>query len=258
MKLLYWLNDWLSLPREEQQAKLPLTGDSLLDDVFVKYDLVDVNQPLLFTFSPSGTDVQEQDLNSHFAPWGYRFAQQQKVNIIAFQHLGVINWFRSPNLIYFLEQLSTLLTPFECRLGHGLSRGGFAIGAFANLLKLDHVLLFSPVSTKNKALVPWDNRSSTEVAQQFDWEGDYHDRNLTHTQGYIIYDPTDEIDRLHAQRYPDLTHLKVEGMGHGVLHSELNKLDFYNQMTEQFLRHQTIDIDYFCEQGNTLFLNEDR
>ena len=53
----------------------------------------------------------------------------QNVNVISFQHLGKSNWFRSRNLIFFLEQLSSLLSPFKCRLGYGLSRGGFAVGA---------------------------------------------------------------------------------------------------------------------------------
>lgn len=257
MKLLYWLNEWGSLPQPEQQVRLPLSGHSLIDDVFVRYELVDVTKPLLFTFSPSGTNVQEQDLHPHFAPWGYHFAQQQNINIIAFQHLGVTNWFRSPSLIAFLELLSMLLSPFKCRLGYGWSRGGFAISAFAHLLQLDHVLLFYPVSTKNKMLVPWDDRPSTDIAQQFDWEGDYHDKDLGHAQGYIVYDPTDDIDRLHAKRYPELTHFQVVGMGHGLYSHDFNKLDFYNQVAEQFIHHQKIDIADFHEQAKHWFLKED-
>ncbi|MDF5425603.1 cytosolic protein, partial [Vibrio parahaemolyticus] len=37
MKLLYWLDEWLALSREEQQTRLPMSGEDLLDDVFVKY-----------------------------------------------------------------------------------------------------------------------------------------------------------------------------------------------------------------------------
>ncbi|MGO2458215.1 cytosolic protein, partial [Vibrio casei] len=242
MKLLYWLDEWSSLSREDQQARLPMSGADLLDGVFVKYQFVDINKPLLFTFSPAGTNLQEQDLHSNFSPWGYTLAQKQNVNIIAFQHLGKSNWFRNRNLIFFLEQLSTLLAPFESRLGYGLSRGGFAIGAFAKLLKLNQVLLFHPVSTKNKKLAPWDNRTSTEIAQQFDWESDYHDLDLGNAKGYIIYDPTNKIDRLHAKRYPDLTHLRVFGMGHGTHATYLNKFGFYKQVAVDFIRHQQIDI----------------
>ena len=187
MKLLYWLDEWLTLSCDEQQAKLPMSGGDLLGDVYVKYDFIDINKPLLFTFSPAGTDVQEQDLHADFAPWGYHLAQKQNVNVIAFQHLGKSNWFRNRNLIFFLEQLSPLLTSFKTRLGYGLSRGGFAVGAFAKLLKLDQVLLFHPVSTKNKSLVPWDDRSSTDIAQQYDWEGSYADLDLGNAQGYIIF-----------------------------------------------------------------------
>lgn len=257
MKLLYWLDEWSTLPREEQQTKLPISGEDLLGDVFVKYDFVDLSKPLLFTFSPAGTNLQVQDLHSDFAPWGYKLAQKQNVNIIAFQHLGRSNWFRSRNLIFFLEQLSTLLAPFETRLGYGLSRGGFAIGAFAKLLKLNQVLLFHPVSTKNKTLVPWDDRSSTDIAQQFDWESDYHDLDLGDAQGYIIYDPTNEIDRLHAKRYPQLTHLRVFGMGHGTHATYLSKFGFYKQVAVDFIRNQKIDIGQFRHQTKTLRLKED-
>ncbi|MCU4675927.1 cytosolic protein [Catenovulum sp. 2E275] len=257
MKLLYWLDEWLTLSSEEQQARLPISGDDLLDDVFVKYHFVDLNKPLLFTFSPAGTNVQEHDLHDDFEPWGYRLAQKQNVNIIAFQHLGISNWFRSRNLIFYLEQLSPLLTPFKQKLGYGLSRGGFGVGAFANLLKLNQVLLFHPVSTKNKDKAPWDTRSSTDIAQKFDWQGDYHDLDLGEAKGYIIYDPTNPIDRQHAKRYSQLTHLRVFGMGHGTHATYLNKFGFYKQVAIDFIRHQQIDIVQFRLQTKTLRFKED-
>ncbi len=257
MKLLYWLDEWLTLSDNEKQAKLPTSGGDLLGDVYVKYHFVDLNKPLLFTFSPAGTDVQERDLNQDFAPWGYHLAQKQNVNIIAFQHLGKSNWFRNRNLIFFIEQLSTLLSPFETKLGYGLSRGGFAVGAFAKLLKLDKVLLFHPVSTKNKLIAPWDDRSSTDIAQQYDWQGEYHDLDLGDAEGYIIYDPTNRIDRQHARRYQQLTHLRVFGMGHGTHATYLNKFGFYKQVAVDFIANQQIDIAQFRLQTKTLRLKED-
>ena len=257
MKLLYWLDEWLTLSDDGKQAKLPTSGGDLLGDVYVKYHSVDLTKPLLFTFSPAGTDIQERDLNEDFAPWGYHLAQKQDVNIIAFQHLGKSNWFRNRNLIFFIEQLSTLLSPFKTKLGYGLSRGGFAVGAFAKLLKLDKVLLFHPVSTKNKLIAPWDDRSSTEIAQQYDWQGDYHDLDLGDAKGYIIYDPTNRIDRQHAKRYKQLTHLRVFGMGHGTHATYLNKFGFYKQVAVDFIRDQQIDIAQFRLQTKTLRLKED-
>ncbi|WP_440904454.1 cytosolic protein [Catenovulum sp. SX2] len=257
MKLLYWLDDWLTQSPEQQQARLPYTGDDLLGDVFVKYHFIDPNKPLLFTFSPAGTNLQEQDLHQDYNPWGYKLARSQNVNIIAFQHLGRSNWFRSRNLIFFIEQLAELLTPFKQRLGYGLSRGGFGVGAFANLLKLDQVLLFHPVSTKNKDKVPWDQRSSTDIAQQFDWQGDYHDLDLGHAKGYIIYDPINSTDRQHAKRYPQLNHLRVYGMGHGTHATYLTKFGFYKQVAIDFIANQQIDVAAFRQQTRTLRFKED-
>lgn len=257
MKLLYWLDEWLTLNDNDKQAKLPTSGGDLLGDVYVKYHFIDINKPLLFTFSPAGTNVQERDLNDDFSPWGFQLAQKQNVNIIAFQHLGKSNWFRNRNLIFFVEQLSPLLSPFKTKLGYGLSRGGFAVGAFAKLLKLDNVLFFHPVSTKNKQLAPWDDRSSTEIAQQYDWQSDYHDLDLGDAEGYIIYDPTNRIDRQHAKRYKQLTHLRVFGMGHGTHATYLNKFGFYKHVAVDFIRHQQIDIAQFRLQTKTLRFKED-
>ncbi|EKO3675413.1 cytosolic protein [Vibrio metschnikovii] len=253
MKLLYWLNEALSLSHPALQARLPFTGSNLIDDVFVRYQLVDIDQPLLFLFSPSGSDVRQQELHADYVPWGYDFAQQQQVNVIAFQHLGMTNWFRSPSLIEFLEQLAPLLVRFPLRLGYGLSRGGFAIGAFANLLQLNHVLLFYPVSTKNKQRVPWDTRVSTEAAQKFDWQGKYHDKDLGAAQGYIIYDPNDPIDALHAQRYPELIQVPISGMGHGIRSNDTDKLSFYNHIAEQFIHQQKIAVDDCYQEARQWF-----
>ncbi|WP_062568195.1 hypothetical protein [Pseudoalteromonas arabiensis] len=257
MKLLYWLDEWTKLPRDEQQNQLPFIGGDLLGDVYMKYHISDANKPLLFTFSPAGTNYQEHDLTDDFTPWGYKLAKKQGINIIAFQHLGKSNWFRHRNLIFFIEQLAPLVSCFTERLGYGLSRGGFAVGAFANLLQLDKVLLFHPVSTKNKDKVPWDDRSSTDIAQNFDWHGDYHDLDLGHAKGYIIYDPTNRIDRAHAKRYPQLNHLRVFGMGHSVHATYLSKFGFYKDVAVDFMRHQQVDIAQFRQQTRTLRFKED-
>ncbi|WP_017445617.1 hypothetical protein [Gayadomonas joobiniege] len=257
MKLLYWLDQWLSGSPEAREQQLPHLGDDLLDDVYVRYSFIDPNKPVLFTFSPAGTNVQVADTQAGYFPWGYKLAIKQGVNVIAFQHLGRVNWFRSQNLIFFLEQLAPLVEIFPSRLGYGLSRGGFAVGAFANLLQLNQVLLFHPVSTKNSDKVPWDTRSSTELAQKFDWQGDYHDLELGSAKGYIIYDPTNNIDKKHAKRYAQLTHLRVFGMGHGTHAKYLNKFGFYKQIAADFIVHQNIDIQQFRQQTRTLRFKED-
>ncbi|MEI8596842.1 hypothetical protein P4S64_01630 [Vibrio sp. M60_M31a] len=88
MKLLYWLDEWRTYTRIEQRSKLPISGFDLLDDVYVRYELVDPNKPLLFTFSPSGTDVQVQDLNPNFKPWGYQARRTARSEHYCFPAFG--------------------------------------------------------------------------------------------------------------------------------------------------------------------------
>ena len=47
---------------------------------------------------------------SHHGPTSL---QKQDVNIIAFQHLGISNWFRHRNLLFFIEQLAPLLAALK-------------------------------------------------------------------------------------------------------------------------------------------------
>ena len=82
MKLLYWLDEWTNLPRDAQQSQVPFTGGDLLGDVYVKYHIIDANKPLLFTFSPAGTNYQEHDLTDDFSPWAYKLAKKQPQLII--------------------------------------------------------------------------------------------------------------------------------------------------------------------------------
>lgn len=133
----------------------------------------------------------------------------------------------------------------------------FCCGRICKIIKTRSRAILSPCQYQKYRNSPWDNRSSTALAQQFDWQSEYNDLDLGHAKGYIIYDPTNKIDRLHAKRYPQLTHLRVFGMGHGTHATYLSKFGFYKQVAVDFIRHQQIDIAQFRLQTKTLRLKEE-
>ena len=55
------------------------------------------------------------------------------------------------------------------------------------------------------------------MSSLIEWEnGEVIDGALSKCQGFVIYDPINSLDRKHALRYNNLTHLKIPGVGHGI------------------------------------------
>jgi hypothetical protein len=144
--------------------------------------------------------------------WGYPFYRSE-----GWSHLGVMafekNWFRDEALFNFIEgqAKSGLFKRFKRVVMPGTSMGAYAATAFSHLAPGCTVMAFSPQSTLDKKLVPWEERFGSGRKQ--DWSGRYRDapdycRNAKDV--FIIYDPYFEPDRLHADRYQgdNIHHLK--------------------------------------------------
>ncbi|MCK0122145.1 glycosyltransferase family 2 protein [Loktanella sp. F6476L] len=144
--------------------------------------------------------------------WGYPFYRSE-----GWSHLGVMafekNWFRDEALFNFIEgqAKSGLFKRFRRVVMTGTSMGAYAATAFSSLAPGCTVMAFSPQSTLDKKLVPWEERFGSGRKQ--DWSGRYRDAPDCCGQAkdvFIIYDPYFEPDRLHAERYQgcNIHHLK--------------------------------------------------
>ena len=144
--------------------------------------------------------------------WGYPFYRSE-----GWSHLGVMafekNWFRDEALFNFIEgqAKSGLFKRYQRVVMTGTSMGAYAATAFSHLAPGCTVMAFSPQSTLDKKLVPWEERFGSGRKQ--DWSGRYRDApDYCHKAKdvFIIYDPYFEPDRLHAERYQgdNIHHLK--------------------------------------------------
>ncbi len=151
-------------------------------------------------------------------PWAAKFIADE-----GHSHLGVIangpTWFRDPQLITYLERLRDegFFERFPVVAMAGTSMGGFAALTFSHLAPGARVVAFSPQSTLNQDLVPWERRFVKSRLQ--DWTLPYSDaaadlQNLG--KAYVIYDPFDINDARHAARIPpdNVTLLRAPGCGH--------------------------------------------
>lgn len=135
--------------------------------------------------------------------WGYTFYRAE-----GWSHLGVMsfeaNWYRDASLFNWIEGMARqgFFKRFKRVLLTGTSMGAYASTAFARLIPGCTVLAFSPQSTLDTNLVPWETRFGSGRKQ--DWSGRFADGAEALEQAgnvYILYDPHFEQDRLHAERY---------------------------------------------------------
>lgn len=181
----------------------------------MKYFIHDTSRPLVVTFANLGALASKNDIVNGTSPWGFDFVKSIGLNVLAFASCRPQNWYRSIDFFEFINRISDALPVFSERLGYGGSMGGYGVSAYANLLKLDRVLLFNPISTLNESLAPWETRFAG--GRQLDWESGAFDGAQISCPGYIVYDPLFNLDRLHALRYSsNITHLKVFGVGHAI------------------------------------------
>lgn len=219
----------------------PFECDFFTDDIYVRFYLGDTDKPIIVAFSNAGETTTEQQLkNPNYAPWAYDFIKKEGYSVISFSCYKKNNWFRTPLTQDLIKVFSQHITPYQEKLGYGGSMGGYAVGAYSDLLKLDRCLLFNPISTLNLSLVPYENRFY-EAANEYSWQQNYHDGADTGTPKIIIVDPLLQLDKLHAHRYKNAHIVNYRGVGHGIprhlLSVGLLKDSFYYLINNTFPDH---------------------
>ncbi|MCT4557160.1 MAG: esterase family protein [Pelagimonas sp.] len=138
-------------------------------------------------------------------------------------HLGIFaegpTWFREEKLIRHMEMLrdSGFFRRFDKVVLCGTSMGGFGALTFSSLIPGCSVIAFSPQTTLNRKLVPWERRFVKGRRQ--DWTLPYSDA-ADQIQGaariYLVYDPFDQNDRAQVARLrgDNILHLPARGVGH--------------------------------------------
>ena len=209
--------------------------DFLTEDIYVRFCFGDINKPIVIAFSNAGESATDAKLkNSDYAPWGYDFIKKEGFSVISISCYKKSNWFRNSLTIELLKVFSYYIKPYKEKLGYGGSMGGYAVGAYCDLLKLDRCLLFNPISTLNPDKVPSEIK---HPAASQDWKSEFNDGAITLTPKYIIFDPLLARDKMHAHRYLKATYIHFRGVGHGLpkhlLATRTLKESFYCLVNDQ-------------------------
>ena len=216
--------------------------------------------------SQAGNDAYARE------PWAQKFCSDR-----TYSHLGVYaqtpSWYRDAELISYLEHLrdTGFFKQFKRVAFIGTSMGAFAALTFSSLSPGATVMAFSPQTTLDEQLAPFETRFSKGKVN--DWTLPYSDAAQQTSDAsaiYLIYDVFHDKDTAHIKRLSgdNLIHLKAFGMGHksaltlsrmdmlkevmeGGIEGTLNKDDFYKSIRNRkdvYLYRQAME-GYLQERG---------
>lgn len=192
--------------------------------------------------SQAGNDAYARE------PWAQKFCADRN-----FSHLGIYaqtpTWFRDADLIAYLEGLRDqgFFKAFKSVAFVGTSMGAFGALTFSSLAPGATVVAFSPQSTLNADLVPWETRFGKGRAA--DWSLPYSDASMhlsSAKKAYLIYDPFHAADRAQIDRLrgKNLVHLKGFGLGHKSA-LVLNRMDVLKLAMEKGIAGKLSEAEFY-------------
>lgn len=179
------------------------------------------NDTLLVTFE---TIQGIRALSENAQPFGFDMVRAR-----GWSHLGLISngdtWFRDPAVYeYFDELIDTgTLEEFDRVVFYGAGPCGYAAAAFSVSAPGATVVAVQPQATLDPDMTEWDPRFTemrrTSFTDRFGYAPDMMDAAA---QGFVLYDPRETYDAMHAALFarPNVTRLRMPFMG-GALQTQL-------------------------------------
>jgi len=214
------------------------------DAVFTKRSDV-----LLVTFDNLAS-IDERPETRPWPAWQSHRAEALDYSILSLQSHHK-NWYRSPEPSEWLKELGGrgFFDQFAHIVFIGASMGAFAALCYAGLVPGAQVLAFSPQSTLNRSITPFEKRYPYPY-RKFDWEDpEYLDAanyvaNIA--AGYVFYDPKVREDQLHVDRIrvPNLSYLAIPYAGHTLIRVMV-KAGAFDHLLATYPRTGKLDATFF-------------
>jgi hypothetical protein len=182
---------------------------------------IDRNSTLLVTFE---TAQGIQTLSETAQPFGFELVRSE-----GWSHLCIISngdtWFRSQRIYGFFDQLidDGFFEEFDKVVFYGAGPCGYAAAAFSVAAPGATVLAVQPQATLDPQMTEWDDRFPHIRRTSFNNRYGYAPDMLDAAENaFVIYDPRQELDAMHATLFEraNVTRLRMAGMG-GALQTRL-------------------------------------
>ena len=214
-------------------------------------DLVFVRRsPTLLVSFDNLASINERTEERPWPAWMGARAKRLGYSILSLQSHAK-DWYRTPEPAAQIEALKAqgFFDGFEQILFIGTSMGGFAALCFAGLVPGAKVLAFSPQSTLNRQIAPFERRYPWPY-KKFDWESPAFLDAAEHVgkiaSGHVFFDPMVTEDKLHAERLvsSQLKQVAVPYAGHTLIRV-LVKSSAFDHLLGHYPQTGTVDTEFF-------------
>lgn len=150
-------------------------------------------------------------------PFGFELVRQH-----GWSHLCIISdgdtWFRNPKVYGFFDQLidDGFFEDFDKVVFYGAGPCGYAAAAFSVAAPGATVIAVQPQATLDTRMTEWDDRFTEMRRVSFtDRYGYAPDMLDAAEHAFVLYDPCESLDAMHASLFANrnVTRLRMRGMG---------------------------------------------
>lgn len=169
-------------------------------------------------------------------PLGWDFVLDQ-----GWSHLGLFSdgdtWFRDHNVYGYFDRLidDGFFEDFETVIFYGAGPAGYAAAAFSVSAPGARVVMVQPQATLDPRVTEWDDRFTHMRRIAFTDRYGYAPDMLDAAQhAYVLYDPSEDLDAMHAALFTrsNVTKLRMRFFG-TALQGDLQKLGLLAPLLEQ-------------------------
>lgn len=194
--------------------------------------------------------IDERPQNPPWSPWLAARAEALGYSVVGVQSHAK-DWYRTPEPSEQIAELQALgfFERFETIVFTGASMGGFAALCFAGLVPGARVLAFSPQSTLNRDIAPFEKRYPYPY-RKFDWQSPAYLDAAAHVgaiaSGHLFFDPRVAEDKQHAGRLrsPTLTQVRIPFAGHTLIRV-IVKAGAFDHLLATYPGTGTVDAGFF-------------
>ncbi len=151
-------------------------------------------------------------------PWGFQFVDGNGYSMLGMMALGW-TWYRDEALFDFFDELrdTGFFQKFDRVVFYGASMGGYAACAFSAACPGATVLAISPQATLDRDVAIWESRYKLAWPRDFKSRYGYApDMVASAEKMYLLFDPSEHLDAMHAALFRGSNIVKLKGryLGH--------------------------------------------